>query len=159
MEYSFAMGLVPAFMTLLTPDVYNYPCFSFIYIQSMVVHGTICFIPVFLIFGIGFRPDIRKLPKVIAILLMLSLLITPVNYITDGNYFFLRYPAPGSPMEYFADRVGSPWYLLPTLLLGCILWIALYMPFVIIKKKENSKNADLKSANFHVLKELKHPVR
>jgi uncharacterized membrane protein YwaF len=90
---------------------------------------------------------------------MLSLLITPVNYITDGNYFFLRYPAPGSPMEYFADRVGSPWYLLPTLLLGCILWIALYMPFVIIKKKENSKNADLKSANFHVLKELKHPVR
>lgn len=148
-EYSYAMGLAPAVMTLLTPDVYYYPSLSFIYLQTMLVHGIICFIPIFLIFGMGFRPDIRKLPKVIGMLIGFSILITPVNYITDGNYFFLRYPAPGSPMELFANLVGSPWYLIPTLLLGCVLWAALYLPFIIIgrrakrKDQEKSEQAEL----------------
>jgi len=135
MEYSYAMGLAPALMAVLTPDVYFYPSFSFIYLQSMLVHGIICFIPIFLIFGMGFKPDIRKLPKVIGMLLGLSILITLVNYITDGNYFFLRYPPSGTPMELFADLVGSPWYLIPTFLLGCVLWAALYLPFIVIVQK------------------------
>lgn len=129
-EYSYAIGLASALMAIITPDVYFYPSFSFIYLQSMLVHGIICFIPIFLIFGMGFRPNIRNLPKVIGMLIGLSILITPVNYITDGNYFFLRFPAIGSPMEIFADLVGSPWYLIPTLLLGCVLWVMLYIPFV-----------------------------
>ncbi len=139
MEYSYAMGLAPAFMALLTPDVFYYPSFSFIYILSMLGHGIICFIPIFLIFSMGFRPDIRKLPKVIGMLIGFSLLITPVNYITDGNYFFLRYPAMGSPMELFAEYFGSPGYLIPTFLLGCVLWIILYLPFILSKRKAKCK--------------------
>lgn len=142
MEYSYAMGLAPAFMTLLTPDVYYYPSFSFIYIQTMLVHGMICFIPIFLIVGMGFRPNIRKLPKVVGMLIGFAILILPVNYITNGNYFFLRYPPAGSPMEFFADMVGSPWYLIPTFLLGCILWTALYLPFVLLGHKERSKKQE-----------------
>ena len=138
-EYSYAMGLAPAMMALLTPDVYYYPSFSFIYILSILGHGIICFIPIFLIFGMGFKPNVRKLPKVIGMLFGFSILIIPVNYITDGNYFFLRYPAPGSPMEFFSDLVGSPWYLIPTFLLGCVLWTALYLPFVVIEQKEKRK--------------------
>ncbi len=130
-EYSYAMGLAPALMTLITPDVYYYPAFSFIYLQTMLVHGIICLIPLFMIFAMGFRPDIRKLPKVVGLLVVLAILMVPVNYITDGNYFFLRYPAPGSPMESFATLVGSPWYLVPTFLLGCVLWAVLYLPFVL----------------------------
>lgn len=134
MEYSYAMGLAPAFMTLLTPDVYYYPSISFIYIQSMLVHGIICFIPIFMVFGMGFKPDIRSLPKTISMLIAFALLVTPVNIVTNGNYFFLRFPAPGSPMEFFAKQVGSPWYLIPTFLLGCFLWVILYMPFVLLKR-------------------------
>jgi len=139
MEYSYAIGLATALMTIITPDVYYYPSSSFIYLQSMLVHGIICFIPIFLVFGMGFRPNIRNLPKVIGMLAGLAILITPVNYITDGNYFFLRYPAPGSPMELFANMVGSPWYLIPTLLLGCVLWTALYLPFIIIEQRTKCK--------------------
>ncbi|MHB8062568.1 MAG: YwaF family protein [Ruminiclostridium sp.] len=142
MEYSYAMGLAPAMMTLITPDVYYYPAFSFIYIQTMLVHGIICFIPIFLIFGMDFKPDIRMLPKVIGMLVGLSILIIPVNYFTNGNYFFLRYPASGSPMELFADLVGSPWYLMLTLLLGCVLWAALYSPFIIIRQRNKYKQLD-----------------
>lgn len=140
-EYSFAMGLAPALMTLITPDVYYYPSFSFIYIQTMLGHGIICFIPIFLIFGMGFRPDIRNLPKVVSILVVLALIITPINYITDGNYFFLRYPAPGSPMEYFQQIAGSPGYLVLTFLLGCVLWACLYLPFIIIERAAGHKKA------------------
>lgn len=141
MEYSYAMGLAPAFMTLLTPDVYYYPSISFIYIQSMLVHGIICFIPIFMVFGMGFRPDIRSLPKTVAMLIAFALLVTPINIVTNGNYFFLRFPAPGSPMEFFAKQVGSPWYLIPTFLLGCFLWVILYMPFVLLKRhKRYSQN-------------------
>lgn len=136
MEYSYAMGLAPAFMTLLTPDVYFYPSFSFIYIQSILVHGIICFIPIFMVLGMGFRPDIKSLPKTIAMLMVFALMVIPINIATNGNYFFLRYPAPGSPMEVFAKIVGSPWYLIPTLLLGCLLWIILYMPFYFLKRHQ-----------------------
>lgn len=134
MEYSYAMGLAPALMTLLTPDIYDYPTFSFIYLQSMLVHGIICFIPIFLILGLDFRPSLKRLPKVVGMLFGFAILITPVNYITDGNYFFLRTPPSGSPIELFASWVGSPGYLVLTLLLGCVLWTALYLPFVIIEK-------------------------
>ncbi len=139
MEYSYAMGLAPALMTLLTPDVYYYPSFSFIYIQTMLVHGIICFIPMFLIFGMGFKPNIRKLPKVIGMLISFSILITPVNFLTNGNYFFLKYPAEGSPMELFADLVGKPWYLIPTFLFGCMLWTVMYFPFIIIEQNAKRK--------------------
>ncbi len=135
-EYSYAMGLAPAFMTLLTPDVYFYPSFSFIYIQSMLIHGVICFIPIFMVLGMGFRPDIKSLPKTIAMLVVFALMVIPINIATNGNYFFLRYPAPGSPMEVFAKYVGSPWYLIPTLLLGCLLWTILYTPFYFLKRHQ-----------------------
>lgn len=149
MEYSYAMGLAPALMTILTPDVYYYPSFSFIYIQTMLVHGIICFIPIFLIFGMGFKPSIRKLPKVIGMLIGFSILITPVNLITNGNYFFLKYPAEGSPMELFADLVGKPWYLIPTFLLGCILWAVLYFPFVMIEHNSKRKLQEHKKQREH----------
>ena len=132
-EYAYAMGLAPALMTLLTPDVYYYPSVSFIYLQTMLVHGIICLIPLFMVFCMNFRPDIRKLPKVICILVFLAVLMIPVNYFTDGNYFFLRYPAAGSPMELFSQAVGSPWYLVPTFFMGCVLWVVFYTPFIILK--------------------------
>ncbi len=132
-EYSYAIGLAPAFMTLLTPDVFYYPSMSFIYIQTMLVHGIICLIPLIMVFCMGFRPDIRKLPKVIAMLICFALIITPINIITGGNYFFLRYPAAGSPMESFEKLVGRPWYLVLTFILGCVLWLILYLPFIVIK--------------------------
>lgn len=139
-EYAYAMGLAPALMALITPDIYYYPSFSFIYIMAMLGHGIICFIPIFLIFGMGFRPDIRKLPKVIGMLILFALLITPINFITDGNYFFLRYPAPGSPMQTFAELVGSPGYLVLTFLLGCLLWAVMYLPFILTEKRKKAEN-------------------
>jgi len=148
-EYSFAIGLAPALMTLITPDVYYYPALSFIYIQTMLVHGIICLIPLFMVFCMGFRPDIRRLPKVIAILVGLAAAMVPVNKLTGGNYFFLSYPAPGSPMEAFAQAVGSPWYLIPTFLLGCVLWAVSYLPFIIsshISERKYGLKAHLREA-------------
>lgn len=140
-EYAYSMGLAPALLALLTPDVYYYPAVSFIYIQTMIVHGIICFIPIFMMLGMGFRPNIRILPKTIAMLIGLALIITPINILTDGNYFFLRYPAPGSPMEAFANIFGSPGYLIPTFILGCALWGLMYLPFVIYAQRHrNAKN-------------------
>lgn len=139
MEYSYAMGIAPSLMTLFTPDVYYYPAFSFIYMETMLVHGIICFIPIFFIFCLGFRPNIRKLPKAIAMLFGLAVMIIPVNYITDGNYFFLKYPATGSIMEYFSNIVGSPGYLIPVFFVGCILWLLMYLPFVIIEQRQKCR--------------------
>lgn len=142
-EYSYAIGLAPALMTLLTPDVYYYPAISFIYMQTMLVHGIICLVPLFMIFCLDFRPDIRKLPGVVAILAGLSLLMIPINHITNGNYFFLRYPAAGSPMEGFSKMFGGSWYLIPTFLLGCVLWMLFYLPFIAMRlaAEKNSEKA------------------
>ena len=148
MEYCYAMGLAPALLALITPDVYFYPAISFIYIQTIIVHGVICIIPVFMIAAMGFRPSIRNLPKVIAMLIGLAVAIIPINHFTNGNYFFLRYPAPGSIMEIFADIFGKPGYLVPTFLLGCIMWTVLYAPFAFMgfKTGKRQKNEGQQSA-------------
>lgn len=138
-EYAYAIGLAPALMTLLTPDVYYYPALSFIFIQTMMVHGIICLIPLFMVINMGFRPDVRKLPKVIVMLVGFALVMIPINYITNGNYFFLRYPAQGSPMESFAAILGSPGYLLLTFLMGCVLWAVSYAPFIIMQFATKSR--------------------
>ena len=157
MEYCYAMGLAPALLALITPDVYFYPAISFIYIQTIVVHGIICIIPIFTIAAIGYKPNIRNLPKAIAMLIGLAVAIIPVNYFTNGNYFFLRYPAPGSIMEVFANTFGKPGYLLPTFLVGCIMWVLLYAPFYLkglktgkVERKARNKNAtDYKNPAVH----------
>jgi len=158
-EYSYAVGLAPAFMTLLTPDVYYYPSLSFIYIQTMLVHGIICLIPLIMVFCMGFKPDIRRLPRVIALLFGLVLIILPINIITEGNYFFLRYPAVGSPMETFEKLVGSPGYLVLTFLLGCVLWLILYIPFILFKLYAVKKvNAPFTTCSEISSKEKKEPI-
>ena len=151
MEYCYAMGLAPALLALITPDVYFYPAISFIYIQTIIVHGIICIIPIFMVFTIGFKPNIRNLPKAIALLIGLAVAIIPVNYFTNGNYFFLRYPAPGSIMETFAETFGKPGYLVPTFLLGCIMWVLLYAPFTLMSFKTDKriKNEGQQSAAEH----------
>ncbi len=158
-EYSYAIGLAPAFMTLLTPDVFYYPSMSFIYIQTMLVHGIICLIPLIMVLCMGFRPDIRKLPKVIAMLVGFALIITPINSITGGNYFFLRYPAAGSPMESFEKLIGNPGYLVLTFALGCVLWLLLYLPFIVIKLVTiNKLTATYKACEAMPSKEEKEPA-
>ncbi len=156
-EYCYAMGLAPALLALITPDVYFYPAISFIYIQTIIVHGIICIIPIFMMATMGFKPNIRNLPKVIAMLIGLAAAIIPVNYFTNGNYFFLRYPAPGSIMEVFAKTFGRPGYLVPTFFVGCIMWAVLYTPFALkgfksvkVQKKAENKNAtDYKNPAVH----------
>lgn len=156
-EYCYAMGLAPALLALITPDVYFYPAVSFIYIQTIIVHGIICIIPIFTIAAIGFKPNIKNLPKVIAMLIGLAVVIIPVNYFTNGNYFFLRDPAPGSIMEVFAMTFGKPGYLVPTFMVGCIMWVLLYAPFYLkglktgkVERKTGNKNAtDYKNPAVH----------
>ncbi|MCX7773090.1 MAG: TIGR02206 family membrane protein [Clostridia bacterium] len=128
-EYAFAVGFAPAVIALLTPDVWDYPAISFQYIQSMTVHGVISFIPVFMVFAMGYKPDIRKLPRVIGLVLVFALIMVPVDLLTNGNYFFLFKAPPGTPIEVFDKLVGWPWYILPTFLLGCVLWGICYLPF------------------------------
>ena len=151
MEYCYAMGLAPALLALITPDVYFNPAISFIYIQTIIVHGIICIIPVFMIAAMGFKPNIKNLPKVIIMLIGMAVAIIPVNHFTDGNYFFLRYPAPGSIMEVFADFFGKPGYLVPTFLVGCIMWVLLYAPFYLkdLKTEKVEKKALHKKPAVH----------
>lgn len=135
MEYAWAMGLAPALMALITPDVADYPPLSFAYIQTFILHGIICFVPLFLVFGMGFRPDFRKLPKLLGLVGLMALVMIPINLITGGNYLFLCRAPKGTPLALFDQFVGWPWYLLPTLALAFILWGICYMPFTIIRRK------------------------
>lgn len=131
-QYAFAVGLIPALIALITPDVAQYPVLSFQFLQSMLVHGTICFIPLFLVFAAGLVPDISQLPSIIGMVALLAAAMVPVNLLTRGNYFFLCKAPPGTPIELFYKWVGWPWYIVPTFLLGCVLWALAYLPFIVL---------------------------
>jgi len=137
MNLDYTLGLTAAIFGVLTPNVIQYPAFSFYYINGILSHSNIVLVVIIFIVGGDFIPNIKYLPKMVLILLIFTLvMIAPLDYFFDTNWFFLAHAPAGTPIEIFDNLVGWPWYNALVLLLGCVLWTLFYLPFTIYRKKK-----------------------
>lgn len=131
-EFAYACGLPGALAAILTPDWGAYPLLSFQYLQSIMTHSLLILLPAIWIWGDGFRPDFRQLPRCLALLLGMAGIGGLVNHFIGSNYMFLRYAPKDTPLELFETWFGNPGYLLPLLGLLLLIWLIAYTPWLVL---------------------------
>lgn len=132
-EFGYALCMTGALAALLTPDWSVYPFLSFQYLHSVTVHTLLLLIPVLWVWGDGFRPDFRRLPKCFLILILFATPIYFLNFILKSNYLFLREAPKDTPIEIFDTLFGNPGYLIPLFMLILLIWLIFYLPWAIIE--------------------------
>ncbi|MBQ1489508.1 MAG: YwaF family protein [Eubacterium sp.] len=112
-EIAFCLILPGSVVALLLPDwAHLYPVWNFMNLYGLTWHGLLVFYPLLLYLRGDVHPEIRHMRWSILFLCC----VTPPIYLFDRifhtNYLFVNWPAPGTPLEWLADRMGNPGYLL-----------------------------------------------
>ena len=130
-EFLYGVCMPGAAFALLFPDWTAYPAFSYHSIVGFLVHTLLMAYPLMQLCGGDLRPDARRLPRCLAILAALAAAVYVFDRAVSANYMYLLLPAPGSPLEWFAQRLGNPGYLLGYVPMLAGVWVVLYLPFLI----------------------------
>lgn len=132
-EFSYCLSMPSSFAAILTPGWY-YPFVSFQYLQSVFQHSVLILIPILIVWGDGFRPDYRRLPKCFAMLLFFAGIAAAADKVLDGNYMFLCYVPDDTPLYFFQKWLGHPGYVFLEIILMLALWTILYLPWFFAEK-------------------------
>lgn len=140
-EFSYAIGLPAAAMALITPEPSGYPFWNIQYLQSIFVHALLALIPLLWICGDGFRPNIRVLPKNLALLTGLAAFCFGLDFLLGGqaNYMFVRFAPKDTPIDLFNQLVGWPWYIGLLLITVFVFWVAMYLPWEIAARRKKHR--------------------
>ena len=91
--------------------------------------------PLLLLAG-GFRPDFRRIPKVLLLLLCECVPIFFLNKVLDTNFFFLNGTAKNPLLELFSDILGKEFYFVGCVPVLFLVWAAMYLPWYLSEKKK-----------------------
>jgi hypothetical integral membrane protein (TIGR02206 family) len=126
-EWAYFMGIIGAFMAILTPDltIYGFPHYRFI--EFLTLHGAIIVAVVYMTVVEGFRVNWNSLQRVFVISNAYWLLCAIINPLINSNYLYTRGKLPTPSL---LDVLGPyPWYLLSMEAIGIFLCLLLYLPF------------------------------
>ncbi|NCC77904.1 MAG: TIGR02206 family membrane protein [Clostridia bacterium] len=137
-EFSYAIGLPGALAALLTPDWGVYPLLSFQYLQSVSTHTLLVLLPILWVWGEGFRPSARELPRTFGLLAGLAVIAAIANHFLGSNYMFLREAPKATPLEIFEIWFGNPGYIVPLVGLVLVIWLIAYTPWALLARREKA---------------------
>ena len=129
-QFLCAFCMPGALCALLFPDWTYYPFVHFMTLSSFILHILLVDYTLMQILGGELRPDIRRAPACLGIMLLLAAPVYALNKLWGTNYMFLNWPSEGSPLEWFAF-LGRPGYLVGYLPLLAIAWTPIYLPGLI----------------------------
>ena len=128
-QFLYAFCMPGALAALLFPDWSAYPAFHFMSVSSFTLHILLVGYTLMLVAGGELRPDTRRAPACLGIMLLIAVPVYVFDRLMGTNYMFLNWPLPGSPLEWFAF-LGRPGYLLGYIPLLAAAWAVIYAPFV-----------------------------
>lgn len=135
-EFGYACGIAGGIVTFLMPGMGVYPVFHFYYLVFIMNHSFLILMPILWIWGDGFRPSVKRLGKVFLLLMGLVGVVVLVNELIGSNFMFLSYVPDGTPLTAVGNALGNPGYQFAMAGILFIVWIVLYTPWVIAKKKQ-----------------------
>ncbi len=109
--------------------------------------------PVLLVAG-GFRPQVRRLPAVLAFLFGSALPIYFLNKVLYTNFYFLNGPTSSPVTALFTQWFGEQWYLLGFLPAVALVLAGMYLPWDIHRKNRSNLIWLLFVKNYDTLKML-----
>jgi hypothetical integral membrane protein (TIGR02206 family) len=125
MSYFWALGgTLPGLFTPDVPGHFPMP----IYFQYYLEHGLLVLGAFYLVIALGMRPARGAVMRVSVATGLYAVVIAFVDYVTGGNYLFLR-SLP--PTRTFLDYMGPwPWYIVTLTVLAVVMFMLLYLPFM-----------------------------
>ena len=126
-QYLAIIGLPGTFLALIFPNWVMYPPVSFISMEGFLFHILVA---VFIFTGLSagkIRPDIRKIWKIFLFFAVTAPFIFLFNSKFDTNFWFVRYPSPGSPLEWILKVTGEKYYLLGYAVVVIVFMLFMYL--------------------------------
>ncbi len=116
---------------MLTPDLLlGFPHPSFIHF--FIGHGLILLGVLYATLVFEFRPTLGSVARAVSAALLMMLLIAPINLLLDTNYMYLcEKPLQTTLLEFMGPW---PWYIISLVVIGTLVMLLCYLPFVIIRK-------------------------
>ncbi|MBQ7875062.1 MAG: YwaF family protein [Oscillospiraceae bacterium] len=135
-ELLYALCVPGAALALAMPTWTNLPYWNFMSLHSNSVHVLLLMYPLLLLAG-GFRPSIKRLPKVFLVLLCECVPIFVLNKILNTNFFFLNGTENNPVLEILASIFGENLYFLGMPFLLVVVWAAMYIPWHLAENKKS----------------------
>jgi len=125
-EMSYFWGLGGTLPGLFTPSIPgHFP--DAVYFQYYAEHGLLVLGALYLVIALRMRPAAQAVQRVFLATAAYTAAVAAVDYVTNGNYLFLRYLP---PTKTALDYMGPwPWYILTLTVLSLVLMTVLYLPF------------------------------
>ena len=129
-EFAYFMGISGAIQALLTPNIgiYGFPHYR--YFQTFISHGLLVTAPIYMTAVEGMRPTWRSFLRVFVGTNIYMVIVFFINQLIGSNYLYVAHKPPGPTL---LDSLPDwPWYLLHMEVLGLIMMLLLYVPFIIM---------------------------
>ncbi len=134
----YALCLPGAAVALLSPTWCALPIANFCHINSEMLHILLVCYPVMLLAG-GFKPEIKMLPKVLAVLAGMLIVIYPVNKLLGTNFFFINDPYGNVITSFCTSIFGEDLFIIGYIIILLLLFVLMYTPFTVIELKNKKK--------------------
>ena len=134
-ELVYLYGTFAAFCAILFPALFVQEYYDLRISLFMVKHGFIVIAPLYMIFVNGFRPSFNGVLKSIVIAISFCILVVlPLDFIFDFNYFYLIHGPSGTPLATIESALGYGGYAAVLCALAVFVPLILYLPFYITNK-------------------------
>ena len=124
---------IPGAMAAMLFSVWtSLPVMNFMHLHSFTIHILLIAYPVMRLAGGDIRPDIRYLPRCLALLGGLGMVALTANLLLDTNFMFLMYAEEGNPLLLFEQWFGSHLVGFPVLM--TLIVVVMYTPVYLLRK-------------------------
>lgn len=131
-NFLYTVCIPGALAALLFPSWTSLPFTSGMHLHSFTVHILLMLYPVVLTLNGDIRPDVKRLPKSLGLLVAMAIPIYGLNLLLDTNFMFLMSADPGNPLYIFETLWGNHLLGFPVIITGILL--VMYGPLMLIRK-------------------------
>ncbi|MBK7450873.1 MAG: TIGR02206 family membrane protein [Anaerolineales bacterium] len=136
-DFTYFLGIGGALQAFLTPAdaiVYDIPHYRIM--QTLIAHGLIITIPIFMTVVEGLRPTLASFKRIFIWTNIYMIFIFFFNYAIGSNYLFIAQKPPSLTLM----DILSPWtlYIPPLELVAFSIFFILHIPFLIKDRLEKS---------------------
>ena len=138
-EFGYACGLSGGMVSFLLPTMGPYPFWHFYYLQFVAAHLILILLPAIWIWGDGFRPSWRRLPRVFALVLLIAAVDVLLNSLIGSNYLYLNFVPAESSLKTVGEVLGNPGYQFAMAGLLFLVWLVQYLPWGILERRRQQR--------------------
>ncbi|QHS22065.1 TIGR02206 family membrane protein [Virgibacillus sp. MSP4-1] len=133
-EIVYFLGIGGALQALMTPELfYDFPHYR--YFHFFIAHIFIILASIYMIVVEKKRVTIHSVWRTMLVLNGIAVVIFFFNRWIGANYMFLAHkPANPSLLDYLPE---FPWYILWLEIIAAFIFLLLYLPFLLIKKRDS----------------------